>query len=537
MTLRTHNTALDPVRTRQGYVLIAVLIVVVVLSLVAYRFTDAMTADYRASVRTADMAQARAAAASGVHYVMALLADPDTRMTVLSYSLNNPSLFQDVPVRTDATSARKNAYFSIVAFDNFGGSAGTRYGITDESGKLNINALIKLDPTGEVLYNALLKLPNMTPEIADAIVDWVDTDDNIRPSGAETADYADLGYKAKNNSLNSLDELLLVRGVEPQLLFGTDRNRNGVDDEGGGGIDRGWSDYLTVHGREVNVDSTGLLRIWINHNSDDLAAIYKALVESGLDEEMAAYLIAAKIYTRTQLDAQGNPLQMGKGGGGKKGKQQKIRVGGAEDLVAAVETSLENPTALAPRTVSSLMDLMNTRVTLPRTGGSGAFGTGGEQETVVVNCPLNDASRRAQILPMLLDKVCTKEAVEMLPRLNVNTAAREVLLGLPGLTETDVDAIISAREGLVPDDPATTTGAWLLTDAGLTPEKFKALEKYVTGSSMIYRVESVGYLGGGSPVVRVEAMIDINMGSPRILYYRELTDLDQPRGYQPQIQP
>ena len=68
------------------------------------------------------------------------------------------------------------------------------------------------------------------------------------------------------------------------------------------------------------------LRIWVNHNSDDLPAIYKALQESGLDEEMAAYLIAAKIYTRTQLDAQGNPLQMGKGkGGGKKGgKNQKI---------------------------------------------------------------------------------------------------------------------------------------------------------------------------------------------------------------------
>jgi DNA uptake protein ComE-like DNA-binding protein len=516
---------------RPGYVLIAVLVVIVVLSLVAYRFTDAMTSDYRASVRSADMAQARAAAASGVNYVAALLADPTTRAEVLGNSLNNPSRFQSIPVRTDPSKPKKDAFFSIVAFDTFGGSAGPRYGITDEGGKLNINALIKIDPTGEALYNALLQLPNMTADIADAIVDWVDADDNVRPAGAESADYADLGYRAKNGPLNSLDELLLVRGVTPQLLFGTDRNRNGIDDDGGRGGDRGWYDFLTVHGREVNVDSTGTLRIWINHNSDDLPAIYKALQESGLDEEMAAYLIAAKIYTRTQLDAQGNPLQMGKGGK-KGGKNQKIRIGGPDDLISAVEASLKDATTLAPKTVSSLMDLINTRVTLPGTGGTGAFGVG-ETETVVINCPLNDATRRNEILPVLLDKVCTKEAVELLPRLNVNTAEREVLLGLPGLEESDVDAIIAAREGLVPDDPATTSGAWLLTSAGLTPAKFKALEKYATGTSMIYRMEAHGYLAGGSPLVRVEAVIDINLGSPRILYYRELTDLDQPRAFQP----
>jgi hypothetical protein len=511
-----------------------VLVVIVVLSLVAYRFTDAMTSDYRASVRSADMAQARVAAASGVNYVAALLADPTTRADLLGGSLNNPTLFQGIAVRTDSAKPRKDAFFSIVAFDTFGDSAGQRYGITDEGGKLNINALIKLDPTGEVLYNALMKLPDMTPEIADAIVDWVDADDNVRPSGAESADYGDRGYSVKSRPLNSLDELLLVKGMTPQLLFGTDRNRNGQADEVGGGGDRGWSDYLTVHGREVNVDSTGQLRIWINHNSDDLPAIYKALQESGLDEEMAAYLIAAKIYTRTQLDAQGNPLQMGKGkGGGKKGgKNQKVRVGGPDDLISAVEESLKDPLLLSPRTVSSLMDLINTRVTLPNTGSSGAFGVG-ERETIVINSPLNDPNRRNEILPALLDKVCTREAVEIIPRLNVTTAPREVLLGLPGLEETDVDAMISARDGLYPDDPATSSGAWLLTSGGLTPEKFKALERYVTGTSMIYRLEAHGYLAGGSPLVRVEAVIDINLGSPRILYYRELTDLDQPRAFQP----
>ena len=136
---------------RSGYVLIAVLIVIVVLSLVAYRFTDAMSADYRASVRTADMAQARVAAVSGIHYAAALLADPESRASLLGSTLNNPGLFDQIPVRTDPNSVNRNAYFSIVAFAPLGTAPSGRSGITDEGGKLNPNALIKIDPTGEAL--------------------------------------------------------------------------------------------------------------------------------------------------------------------------------------------------------------------------------------------------------------------------------------------------------------------------------------------------------------------------------------------------
>ena len=92
---------------------------------------------------------------------------------------------------------------------------------------------------------------------------------------------------------------------------------------------------------------------------------------------------------------------------------------------------------------------------------------------------------------------------------------------------------MNARAGLNPDDAMATSAAWLVTMAGLTPAKFKSLEQYVTGTSMVYRIESIGYLGSGSPVVRVEAIVDINLGSPRILYFRELSDLDNPRAYQP----
>jgi len=64
-----------------------------------------------------------------------------------------------------------------------------------------------------------------------------------------------------------------------------------------------------------------------------------------------------------------------------------------------------------------------------------------------------------------------------------------------------------------------------VTAANLSPTKFDAIEKYVTGKTMTYRVQSVGYFGSGGPAARVEAVIDTNQGHPRILYYRDLTDL------------
>ena len=152
----------------------------------------------------------------------------------------------------------------------------------------------------------------MTPDIADAIVDWVDPDDNPRPSGAESSDYSDKGYRAKNALLNSMvTKDCWSKGVTTNTFTAptaTATARTMMT----AAASTAAEPFPDVHGREVNVDSTGMLRIWVNHNSDYLNAIYKAMLDGGIDQEMAAYIIAAKIYTRTQLDANGNPIQSGK---------------------------------------------------------------------------------------------------------------------------------------------------------------------------------------------------------------------------------
>ena len=508
---------------RPGYVLLAVLIVIVVLSLAAYRFTDSMGGEHRAAVRTADYAQSRAAAVSGVHYAAAMLSDPNAMIVTLNNdpTLDNSSAFGEVTVRDEPN---KKACFRIVSVAMTGsGVYEQRSALIDEAGKLNINALIAQDKTGQVLYNALLKLPDMTPDVADAIVDWVDADDTPRATGAESSTYLSLGnpYKCKNGPLNSLDELLLVKGVTPQLLYGTDQNQNGAGDDGGNQLSRGWSDYLTIYGREVALDSTGKLKIYIN--GDDVNAIYTALQGSEIGNEIAAYIMAVKLFGPTALDANGLPTS-------KTEAAKQVVVASVDEMTAAVETKLSTASS-SGRAVNSVMDLVNTRVTLPSTSSGNA--KGGKQPTYVFNSPLNDPNKLKELLPALLDKVAAKEAVEMIPRLNVNHAPREVLLGLPGLVDADVDALIGARDGTIPGTPEFTSGAWMVTTGNLTPTKFKAIEKFVTGASMTYRVQSIGYLANGGPVARVEAVIDTNLGAPRIVYFRDLGDLDAPRGFQP----
>ena len=55
--------------------------------------------------------------------------------------------------------------FSIIAPlgpDDTVGAQPFRFGVTDESGKINLNALLQIDSSGQTAYNMLMALPNMT---------------------------------------------------------------------------------------------------------------------------------------------------------------------------------------------------------------------------------------------------------------------------------------------------------------------------------------------------------------------------------------
>ncbi|MDF7800327.1 type II secretion system protein GspK [Pontiellaceae bacterium B1224] len=60
-------------------------------------------------------------------------------------------------------------------------------------------------------------------ELVDRILDWIDSDSNARANGMEEDDYQDLDTPrhAKNDDLDSDEELMLVYGITPELFYGT----------------------------------------------------------------------------------------------------------------------------------------------------------------------------------------------------------------------------------------------------------------------------------------------------------------------------
>jgi hypothetical protein len=535
---------------REGYVMIAVLLVIVVLSYAAYRYMDAMTAEYHVAIKATDAVQVKTFAVSGIHFAAGALADQAYLENTLggNYS-DNAAVFSNA-IAGSGEGPRGGGRFALPNVTNLGnGQYSLTYGAADESAKLNINALIQLDQTGQVLYDALMKLPNMTEEIADAIVDWVDVDDEPRAAGAESGEYS--SYRAKNGPINTLDELLLVRGVTVQLLYGNDLNRNGQSDAGeqdGGEFSRGWSEFLTAYGREPNVDSTGTKRIYLA--GDELSDIYEQLLPA-VPQELADWILAYRMFSTASTSSGGGGGSGGGGsttatvtttsggggtivirstttqsGGGGGGQTPQSVTATPDQVASAVQLALSTGLATSRRKPKSVFDLANVTITLPKPPGSPA-----NAPTYTFPSPLNNPEKLKEYLPLLLDKTTATQGTELIPRININTAPREVLMAIPGMTEEMADEIVANRTSLDPLDPATTTGAWLATTLNMPTATFNTMSRYITGRTQLYRVQSIGYFGNGGPTARVEAVIDTNQGKPRIVYFRDLTELG--RGFEP----
>jgi general secretion pathway protein K len=108
-----------------------------------------------------------------------------------------------------------------------------RVRLVDESGKIDLN----LAP--EVILRNLINSLNLPAEdkdllvntIVDSILDWKDPDDFHRLQGAENDYYQSLPhpYKAKNGNFDTVEELILVKGVTPEILYGNDQKPGLVD--------------------------------------------------------------------------------------------------------------------------------------------------------------------------------------------------------------------------------------------------------------------------------------------------------------------
>jgi len=92
--------------------------------------------------------------------------------------------------------------------------------ILPEESRRNVN-LLSEDDWKEILDQAGVENTRWA-ELIDCFLDWIDDNDNHRLHGAESDDayYKDLDYEVKNAPLDTVDELLMVKGFDESLLYG-----------------------------------------------------------------------------------------------------------------------------------------------------------------------------------------------------------------------------------------------------------------------------------------------------------------------------
>jgi len=94
--------------------------------------------------------------------------------------------------------------------------------VENESTRININTAADNRIRDKVLELMGQRRQDQADRLADAILDWRDTDTLVRTNGAEAGFYhsQDLGYAPANGPFKVLTELLLVKGVSRDLFWG-----------------------------------------------------------------------------------------------------------------------------------------------------------------------------------------------------------------------------------------------------------------------------------------------------------------------------
>ncbi len=463
---------------REGFVLLAVLVFILLLSMVTLSLMYRSRAEETAAAAGLGSEQAWSAALSGVREALRVASAAPPGSTEWQ---DSPLLFRDRPVYEDGAD---RWFFTIYSPTGSDDVAEIRHGLTDEAAGVNLN-----QPGGADLS----RIPRMTPALVRSLRTYVGLP-ALEPAGTPNAAGLALDSEPEKETpvemataepspsgespepalvpgphhgpLATLEELAGVPGFSWTLLHGEDANLNGRldanEDDGDetfppdnqdGRLDHGLAQYLTVASYDMDRTATGRRRTDLNDANDPLPAV----------ELPAAFTnyVAALRAAHIKL---GHP---------------------ADALEATVHVKNEQ----------------------------------GQEVEVVSGITKEE-------LPKILDLFTTDSTPRHDGRINVNTAGAVVLATLPGIDLALAESIVSTRTGLSADRRTTT--AWLYQEGLVNAGQFKALAPHLTARSSQFRFQVLGY-GLPSGRFRVLAVsIDVAGPEPRITGIRDLTRLGLP---------
>lgn len=204
------NTEGHNILNSRGIAMVLVLWVVTLLSMIAAEFSFSMRVETHAVRNYRNEAKAYYLALAGLNLAVAEIRD-DYDLVYLD--AQEGITFLHMKGGKIVTNEIQRSYI----FD----SGKVTYTIADESGKLNVNTATRVE------MEALLKATGVDSDVRDVIVDsildWRDANHEFHLNGAEDDYYLSLGhpYEAKDGLMDTATELLLVKGVSPNIFYGT----------------------------------------------------------------------------------------------------------------------------------------------------------------------------------------------------------------------------------------------------------------------------------------------------------------------------
>jgi DNA uptake protein ComE-like DNA-binding protein len=330
----------------------------------------------------------------------------------------------------------------------------------------------------------------MTADVATATIDRRDTDTNPQPGGAENYYYLGLTepYAAKNDLFETVEELLMVRGITREALYGNGAavpigqqsgfQQQNSRDQSELQLARGWYDLLTVYSSEAG-----------------------APVAAG--------------------GSGGGTGRGGAAGGGSSAGSGST--GGGATAAAGTGTKINLNDTQNRR--SQLTSLLTSQLGQDRASQIVAtIPTRGNATYADVFDFYNKSNMKPDELDKVYNSLTTSTEKTVKGRININTAPRDVLNTLPGLDTTDVDKLISQRQGGT--TAADKSVSWVVE--ALDRNKLTGLSNWITTTTNQYSADIVAASGNGRSYKRVRIVVDASGTTPQIIYRREITDRGWP---------
>src|SRR5574337_577010 len=215
-SLRSRVWNPTPVSSQCGLALAVVLWILAFLGVVFTAFTFSMRTELAAAGNFKEEAESYYLAEAGVYRAAAEIMNADRNIP---------------PDSTFYDALNEHWHTNPTAYENVALGGGHYWvAVTDEESKFPLNG--QLTPQYDAMLRRLFSNSGVTDDklvstIVDSIQDWRDTDNLRRVSGAEHDYYLSLPtpYRAKNANFETIDELLLVKGMTPEILYGNIANR------------------------------------------------------------------------------------------------------------------------------------------------------------------------------------------------------------------------------------------------------------------------------------------------------------------------